>query len=90
MKADQYLGDFVHELEIKGLLSSTDIILVSDHGMATTPTENIRRISDVVDVDKIERAVESLAFMFIKVRGVSNLLFDGSKSGAVIAKRLKV
>ena len=67
-KADQCIGDFVRELEFKGLLSSTDIILVSDHGMTKTPAENIHRISDAVDPEKIERAVETLAFMFIKVK----------------------
>ena len=81
LKADQYIGDFVHELELKGLLSSTDIILVSDHGMTKTPTENVYHISDVVDTDKIERAVETLAFMFIKVRGVMNLAKDLVNSG---------
>ena len=70
MKADQYIGDFVHELEVKGLLSSTDIVLVSDHGMAETPTQKVRHLSDAVDAAKIERAVETLAFMLIKVNFV--------------------
>ena len=71
-KADQYIGDFVHELEVKGLLSSTDIVLVSDHGMAETPSgmQNVRHLSDAVDAAKIERAVETLAFMLIKVNFV--------------------
>ena len=61
----------MHELEVKGLLSSTDIVLVSDHGMAETPTQkNVRRLSDAVDAAKIERAVETLAFMLIKVNFV--------------------
>ena len=61
----------MHELEVKGLLSSTDIVLVSDHGMAETPTrQNVRHLSDAVDAAKIERAVETLAFMLIKVNFV--------------------
>ena len=70
-------------------MSSTDIILVSDHGMTKTPTENVHHISDVVDTDKIERAVETLAFMFIKVRGVMNLAQELDSEGRIPFKSNK-
>ncbi len=50
-RIDAIVGRLVDGLEHRGLLASTDIIVVSDHGMAATSPERAIAIDDYVDLE---------------------------------------
>ena len=50
---DGHIGDLVAGLEARGLLDRTNIIIVSDHGMATNPEENVIHFDEWVDLDTV-------------------------------------
>lgn len=50
---DRHIGDLVAGLEARGLLERTNIIIVSDHGMATNPEENVIHFDQWVDLSTV-------------------------------------
>ncbi len=66
--ADSSLGDFMDKLEAEGILNSTDIIIVSDHGMTAYGGKDGRVITDAMsNPTGLEVAVEDKAYMYLKV-----------------------
>ncbi len=50
---DGYIGQLVAGLEARGLLERTHILIVSDHGMATNPEENVIYFDDFMDLSTV-------------------------------------
>lgn len=50
---DRHIGDLVAGLEARGLLERTNILIVSDHGMATNPEENVIHFDQWIDLDTV-------------------------------------
>jgi hypothetical protein len=53
-KADDMVGLIVQGLEQRNLTHIVNVIVVSDHGMATTDTSRLIQLEDLVDLNKIE------------------------------------
>jgi predicted AlkP superfamily pyrophosphatase or phosphodiesterase len=51
---DAAIGDLVARLDAAGTLDETDIVVVSDHGMAEVPDGNVLATEDMVDPDIAE------------------------------------
>ncbi|KAG5985988.1 hypothetical protein E4U54_005681 [Claviceps lovelessii] len=51
---DTMLGNLFHGLQARNLSHIVNIIVVSDHGMATTDTSRLLQLEDLVDTSKIE------------------------------------
>lgn len=52
---DTMLANLFSGLEARNLTDIVNIVVVSDHGMATTATERLIQLEDLVDVSRIER-----------------------------------
>jgi len=52
--ADQMLDQIFHGLEQRNLTHIVNVIVVSDHGMATTDRSRLLQLDDLVDVSKIQ------------------------------------
>lgn len=50
--ADEALGELLTGLERLGLASSTDVVVVADHGMASTPLGRVIYIDDLIDLNR--------------------------------------
>ncbi|KAL2130228.1 hypothetical protein VTI74DRAFT_6725 [Chaetomium olivicolor] len=53
-KVDKMLGSIFRGLEERHLTDIVNVIIVSDHGMATTDTSRLIQLEDVVDLSRIE------------------------------------
>ncbi|KAL2150298.1 hypothetical protein VTH82DRAFT_7974 [Thermothelomyces myriococcoides] len=53
-KVDKMLGDLFKGLEQRNLTDIVNIIVVSDHGMATTDVSRLIQLEDLVDLSKVE------------------------------------
>ncbi|KAI2634771.1 Phosphodiest-domain-containing protein [Hypomontagnella submonticulosa] len=53
-EVDTMLDQIFHGLEERNLTKIVNVIIVSDHGMATTDVSRMIQIEDLVDVDKVE------------------------------------
>jgi predicted AlkP superfamily pyrophosphatase or phosphodiesterase len=53
-KVDGMLGKIFHGLEERNLTNIVNVIVVSDHGMATTDISRLIQLEDLIDTDKIE------------------------------------
>ncbi|KAF4986416.1 hypothetical protein FGRMN_10841 [Fusarium graminum] len=53
-KVDGMLGKIFHGLEERNLTNIVNVIIVSDHGMATTDISRLIQLEDLIDMDKIE------------------------------------
>ncbi|KAI1044467.1 hypothetical protein LB505_007022 [Fusarium chuoi] len=51
---DSMLGQVFHGLEQRNLTDIVNVIVVSDHGMATTDISRLIQLEDLIDTDKIE------------------------------------
>ncbi|KAI1080459.1 Phosphodiest-domain-containing protein [Whalleya microplaca] len=51
---DTMLDQLFHGLEARNLTNIVNVIIVSDHGMATTDVSRMIQIEDLVDMDKVE------------------------------------
>ncbi|OTA82007.1 hypothetical protein M434DRAFT_401171 [Hypoxylon sp. CO27-5] len=51
---DTMLDQLFHGLEERNLTNIVNVIIVSDHGMATTDVSRMIQIEDLVDMDKVE------------------------------------
>lgn len=51
---DGYLGRLIEGLEARGLREHTDLVIVSDHGMAAVSPERFISVAGQVDLDKVE------------------------------------
>ncbi|PWY71832.1 nucleotide pyrophosphatase family protein [Aspergillus sclerotioniger CBS 115572] len=54
-KVDDMLGSLFSGLEARNLTDVVNIVIVSDHGMATTATERLVQLEDLVDLDLVQR-----------------------------------
>ncbi|PYH90466.1 nucleotide pyrophosphatase family protein [Aspergillus ellipticus CBS 707.79] len=54
-KVDNMLGGLFSGLEARNLTDVVNIVIVSDHGMATTATERLVQLEDLVDLDLVQR-----------------------------------
>ena len=50
---DAYVGQLIDGLKARGLADSTTIIIVSDHGMAYTPPEQVLDVGEYIDLDQL-------------------------------------
>lgn len=50
---DRHIGDLIAGLEARGLLDRTNIIIVSDHGMATNPEDQVIHFDQWIDLDTV-------------------------------------
>ncbi|KAK2852161.1 hypothetical protein FQN49_005308 [Arthroderma sp. PD_2] len=53
--ADKMLASILQGLEKRNLTDVVNVVVVSDHGMATTSTDRLIQLEDLVDVDLVER-----------------------------------
>jgi predicted AlkP superfamily pyrophosphatase or phosphodiesterase len=53
-KADDMFANLLRELEARNLTDIVNIVVVSDHGMATTSYERTVQLEDLVDLDLVE------------------------------------
>ncbi|KAI1475793.1 hypothetical protein K445DRAFT_320578 [Daldinia sp. EC12] len=53
-EVDMMLDQLFHGLEARNLTNIVNVIVVSDHGMATTDVSRMIQIEDLVDMDKVE------------------------------------
>lgn len=53
-EVDAMFGSFLHGLQARNLTDIVNVVVVSDHGMATTSTERLIQLDDLVDVNLIE------------------------------------
>ncbi|KAI0390645.1 Phosphodiest-domain-containing protein [Xylariaceae sp. FL0594] len=53
-EVDSMLDTLFHGLEQRNLTDIVNVIIVSDHGMATTDVSRMVQIEDLVDIDKVE------------------------------------
>ncbi|KAI1764441.1 ectonucleotide pyrophosphatase/phosphodiesterase family member 3 [Hypoxylon sp. FL1150] len=53
-QVDTMLDELFHGLEKRNLTSIVNVIIVSDHGMATTDVSRMIQIEDLIDIDKVE------------------------------------
>ncbi|OTA99462.1 hypothetical protein M426DRAFT_325119 [Hypoxylon sp. CI-4A] len=53
-EVDGMLDQLFHGLEQRNLTNIVNVIIVSDHGMATTDVSRMIQIEDLVDMDKVE------------------------------------
>ncbi|KAI3321657.1 Phosphodiest-domain-containing protein [Xylariaceae sp. AK1471] len=53
-EVDAMLDDLFHGLEQRNLTDIVNVIIVSDHGMATTDVSRMIQIEDLVDINKVE------------------------------------
>ncbi|PGH08464.1 hypothetical protein AJ80_07863 [Polytolypa hystricis UAMH7299] len=54
-KVDEMIGDIFSKLDSRNLTDVVNVIVVSDHGMATTSTDRLIQLDDLVDLDLVER-----------------------------------
>ncbi|KAL1955923.1 hypothetical protein VTO42DRAFT_7996 [Malbranchea cinnamomea] len=54
-KADKMLADLFQGLRDRNLTDIVNVVVVSDHGMATTSTDRLVQLEDLIDLDLIER-----------------------------------
>lgn len=54
-QADNMLGSLFHGIEERNLTDIVNIVIVSDHGMATTSTARLVQLDDLIDIDLVER-----------------------------------
>jgi alkaline phosphatase D len=52
-EVDAYVGQLIDGLEARGLTDTTTIIVVSDHGMAYTPPEQVIDVGEYIDLDQL-------------------------------------
>lgn len=52
--ADAMVGDILKGLEARNLTNIVNVVVVSDHGMATTDTSRLIQLEDLVDPNEIE------------------------------------
>ncbi|HUG61430.1 MAG TPA: ectonucleotide pyrophosphatase/phosphodiesterase [Methylomirabilota bacterium] len=52
-EVDDYVGQLIAGLEARGLLDSTTVMVVSDHGMAYTPPEQVLDVGALIDLDQL-------------------------------------
>ncbi|KGO70283.1 Type I phosphodiesterase/nucleotide pyrophosphatase/phosphate transferase [Penicillium italicum] len=52
-EADRFVADIMTGLERRNLTEVVNIVVVSDHGMATTSTERLIQLDDLIDYDLI-------------------------------------
>ena len=53
-QVDSMLADLFHGLYDRNLTSVVNIVIVSDHGMATTSNERLVQLDDLIDLDLVE------------------------------------
>lgn len=53
-EADKMVADILHGLEVRNLTNIVNIVVVSDHGMATTSTKRTVQLEDMIDLDLVE------------------------------------
>ncbi|KAI4272415.1 MAG: hypothetical protein L6R38_006619 [Xanthoria sp. 2 TBL-2021] len=53
-EVDEMFGNLLEGLRARNLTDIVNVIVVSDHGMATTSTERLIQLDDLLDVDLIE------------------------------------
>ncbi|KAH0536002.1 hypothetical protein FGG08_007101 [Glutinoglossum americanum] len=51
---DQMLNDLFSGLQARNLTDVVNVVVVSDHGMATTSTDRLIQLEDLIDIDQIE------------------------------------
>ncbi|KAF4555388.1 Type I phosphodiesterase / nucleotide pyrophosphatase-like protein 3 [Elsinoe fawcettii] len=53
-EVDGMIGDIVSGLKQRNLTHVVNVVVVSDHGMATTSTERLVQLDDIIDMDQID------------------------------------
>ncbi|KAF2226651.1 alkaline-phosphatase-like protein [Elsinoe ampelina] len=53
-EVDNMIGDIVKGLEARNLTHIVNVVVVSDHGMATTSTDRLIQLDDIIDMAQIE------------------------------------
>ncbi|KAI0154146.1 Phosphodiest-domain-containing protein [Xylariaceae sp. FL1272] len=53
-KVDSMLDDIFHGLEQRNLTDIVNVIIVSDHGMATTDVSRMIQVEDLIDLEKVD------------------------------------
>ncbi|GCB27786.1 uncharacterized pyrophosphatase/phosphodiesterase C725.05c [Aspergillus awamori] len=54
-RVDDMLGSLFSGIEARNLTDVVNIVIVSDHGMATTATERLIQLEDLIDIDLVQR-----------------------------------
>lgn len=80
---DTMLDDLFAGIEARNLTDIVNVIIVSDHGMATTDTNRLLQLEDLVDIDKIEHN-DGWPLFGLRPKKLGDLqsLYDGLKEKA--------
>ena len=65
-------GTFLATLDAEGLLETTDVVIVSDHGMDGYDGKTKQNIVEGFDVEDLEKGVEWGSYMSLQVAGESD------------------
>lgn len=78
---DKMLSSILQGLEKRNLTNVVNIVVVSDHGMATTSTDRLVQLEDLVDLDLVERIDGwPLRGLVPKRRGDVQLIYEQAKN----------
>ncbi|KAL8810290.1 MAG: hypothetical protein Q9200_002693 [Gallowayella weberi] len=72
VKVDAMFGSLVQGLQARNLTDIVNVVVVSDHGMATTSTERLIQLDDLMDVNIIEH-VDGWPNYGLRLKDVSNV-----------------
>lgn len=77
---DEMLGEIFQGLQERNLTNVVNVIVVSDHGMATTSTDRVVQLEDILNVDDIAH-VDGWPLFGIRPKDESKLqdMYDGLK-----------
>jgi predicted AlkP superfamily pyrophosphatase or phosphodiesterase len=79
--ADSLVGYMIDEMKAKRLWENTNIIIVSDHGMAEVSRERIIVLDDYFDTDQIEIIEGSPSLMMNVTSGEVDDIYESLKAG---------
>ncbi|KAM0252633.1 hypothetical protein ACHAP5_000924 [Fusarium lateritium] len=90
-KVDRMLGKIFHGLEERNLTNIVNVIVVSDHGMATTDISRLIQLEDLIDTDKIEH-IDGWPLYGLRPKNIDDLkpLYDQLKKKAKLNPNFKV
>lgn len=78
--ADNLIGYLINKLEENGLRSNTNLLIVSDHGMAEVSRERIVVLDEMIDVSALEIISYSPAIMANVKNGKLNEVYNALKA----------
>ena len=80
-EADSLMGYLVHQMQAKGLWGNTNLIIVSDHGMANVSRERLIVLDDYINIEDVEIISFSPVMMMNAKPGKREEVYNALKKG---------